>query len=59
LWVRLQAQNGQKQRTFFWNSSVYSCSENRRLFHARNDQETEDLVQRCVLLPSQNSANWL
>ena len=25
LWVRLQAQNGQKQSTFFWNSSVYSC----------------------------------
>jgi hypothetical protein len=26
----------------------------RRLFHARNYQETEDLIQRCVLLPSQN-----
>ena len=24
--------------------------------NARNCQETEDLVQRCVLLPSQNSA---
>uniref|UniRef100_A0AAZ3R930 Uncharacterized protein n=1 Tax=Oncorhynchus tshawytscha TaxID=74940 RepID=A0AAZ3R930_ONCTS len=30
-----------------------------RLFHVKNWQETEDLVQRCVLLPSQNSANWL
>ena len=29
-----------------------------RLFHARNWQETEDLVQHCVLLPSQNSTNW-
>ena len=27
LWIRLQAQNGQKQITFFWNLSVYSCSE--------------------------------
>ena len=27
LWVRIQAQNGQKQITFFGNSSVYSCSE--------------------------------
>ena len=59
LWVRLQAQNGQKQITFFWNSSVYSCSEKWRIFHARNCQETEDLVQLCVLLPSQNSANCL
>ena len=49
LWVRLQAQNGQKQRPFFWNSSVYSCSEEWRLFHARNCQESEDLVQHCVL----------
>jgi hypothetical protein len=23
LWVRLRAQNGQKQITFFWNSSVF------------------------------------
>uniref|UniRef100_A0A674AZF6 Epidermal growth factor receptor kinase substrate 8-like protein 2 n=1 Tax=Salmo trutta TaxID=8032 RepID=A0A674AZF6_SALTR len=30
-----------------------------QLFHVRNCQETEDLVQRCVLLPSQNSGNWL
>ena len=44
---------------FFSNFSVYSCSEILRLFHARNCQETEDLVHRCVLLPSQNSANWL
>ncbi|KAM8953133.1 zinc finger B-box domain-containing protein 1 [Pelodytes ibericus] len=27
LWVRLQVQNSQKQRTFFRNSSVCSCSE--------------------------------
>ena len=27
LWVRLRAQNDQKQIPFFWNSSVYSCSE--------------------------------
>ena len=54
--VRLQAQNGQKQMSFFLYSSVYSCSEKLRLFHARNGQETEDLVQRCVLLPWQNSA---
>jgi hypothetical protein len=27
LWVQLQAQKGQKQRTFFRNSSVCSCSE--------------------------------
>ena len=27
LGVQLQAQNGQKQITFFWNSSVNSCSE--------------------------------
>ena len=58
LWVRLQAQNGQKQITFFWNLSVYSCCEKLRLFHARNCHETEDLAQCCVLLPSQNSANW-
>ena len=57
LWVRLQAQNGQTEITFFWNFSVYSCSEKWRLFHERNCQETEDLVQRCVLLPSQNRAN--
>ena len=36
LWVWLQPQNGQKQRPFFWNPSVYSCSEKWRLFHARN-----------------------
>ena len=23
------------------------------------NEETEDLVQRCVLLPSQNSTNWI
>ena len=40
LWVRLQAQNSQKQITFFWNSSVYSCSEKLRLFQARDCQET-------------------
>ena len=34
---------------------VHSCSEKWRLFHARNCQETEDLVQRCVLLPSQTA----
>jgi hypothetical protein len=51
LWVRLQEQNGQKQSTFFWNLSVYSCSKNLRLFHAGNCQETEDLIQHCVLLP--------
>ena len=28
------------------------------LFHARNCQENKDPVQHCVLLPSQNSANW-
>ena len=50
LWVRLQAQNGQKQITFCWNSSVYSCSEKWRLSHVRNYQETEDLIQHCVLL---------
>jgi hypothetical protein len=49
LWVRLLAQNGQKQRTFFWNSSVYSCSEKWKLFHARNRQETEDLLQCCAV----------
>ena len=27
LWVRLQAQYGQKQRPISGNSSVYSCSE--------------------------------
>ena len=48
LWVRLQAQNGQKQITFFWNLSGYSCSEKWRLFHARNCQETEDLSQHCT-----------
>ena len=31
LWIRLQAQNGQKQRSFFCNSSVYSYSEKLRL----------------------------
>ena len=36
LCVQLQPQNGQKQRPFFWNSSVYSCSEKWRLFHARS-----------------------
>ena len=59
LWVWLQAKNGQEQIPFFWNSSVYSCSEKWRLFHVRNCQETEDLVQRCVLLSSQNSVNQL
>ena len=51
LWVRLKAQNGQKQGTFFRNSSVSSCSEKGRLFNAENCKETEELVQRCVLLP--------
>ena len=37
-------------KTFFWNSSVYSCSEKWRLFHARNCQEIEALVQPCVVL---------
>jgi hypothetical protein len=27
LWFQLQAKNGQKQRLFFSNSSVHSCSE--------------------------------
>ena len=36
LWVRLQAQNGQEQRSFFWSLSVYSYSEKWSLFHARN-----------------------
>ena len=27
LWVQLQAQNGQKQRPFFRNPSVHTCSE--------------------------------
>ena len=53
LWVWLQAQNSQKQITLFWNSSVYSSSQKWRLFNARNWQETEDLIQRYVLLPSQ------
>ena len=44
------------KESFFWNSSVYSCSEKLRLFHARNCQETEDLVQRYVVLHSQKSA---
>ena len=59
LWVRWRAQNSQKQITFFWNSSVKSGSQKEWVFHARNCQETEDLVQRCVLFPSQNSANCL
>jgi hypothetical protein len=45
LWVWLQAQNGQKQITFFWISSVFSCSEKWRLFNLRNCQKTEDLIQ--------------
>ena len=44
LWVRLQAQNSQKYKTLFWNSSVISCSEKLRLFHVRNWLETEDPV---------------
>ena len=56
-WVRLQAQNGQKQIPFFWNSSVYSCSENWRLFHARNWQETDDLVQHSLHRTSQTVSN--
>jgi hypothetical protein len=59
LWVRLQAQNGSKWPEAKNFLSVYSCSEKLRLFHARNCQETEALVQRCVLLPSQNSTNLL
>lgn len=43
----------------FWDLSVFSCSEKRGLFHARNCQETEDLIKRRVLLPSRKSANWL
>ena len=35
----------------FWNSSVFSCSEKRGLLHARNCQETEDLIKRRVLPP--------
>ena len=33
LWVQLQAQNGQKQRAFFWNSSAYSCSQKLKISH--------------------------
>ena len=43
----------------FWDSSVFSCSEKRGLFHARNCQETEDLIKRHVLFPSRKRANWL
>ena len=44
---------------FVGSITVYYFSKKLRLFHLRNCQETEDLVQRCVLLPSQNRANWL
>ena len=50
LWVRLQAQNGQKQRTFFWNSSVYSCSE-------KLPRNWRSHTTRCTT--SQNRANCL
>ena len=50
MWVRLKAQNDQKQIHFFGNSSDYSCFEKISLFHARHCQEIEDFVQRCVPL---------
>ena len=43
--------------TYLWNSQVYSWSEKRRLFHARNRRETKDLIQSCVILPSKSSKN--
>jgi uncharacterized protein YifE (UPF0438 family) len=55
--VRLKSQNGQKQRTFFWNLSVHSCSEKWRLFDAKYSQETYDLVQCCVLLQTGSTQN--
>ena len=55
LWVRLQAQNSQKQ--------LLSSETCQSILVLGNEgysmQEIEDLVQRCVLLPSQNSANWV
>ena len=57
LWVRLQAQNGQKQITSFWNLSVYSCSEKGRLFHARNSQETYNAVYYSLHRTAQTGSN--
>ena len=59
LWVQLQAQNGQKQRLSSETRQPIIVLRNEGYSTVRNCQETEDLVQRCVLLPSQNSANWL
>jgi hypothetical protein len=53
--VGLQAQNGQKQSTSSetWQSILVLRNEGCSM------REIADLVQRCVLLPSQNSANCL
>jgi hypothetical protein len=52
LWVRLQAQNGQKQSTFFWNSSVYSCSEKLSLIFNRSAWLYRHLPNISVFLSS-------
>jgi fumarate reductase subunit D len=60
LWVRIQAENGQKQSTFFWNSSVYFCSDMKAISCEKLPRNWRSCRRsRCVLLPSQNSANWL
>lgn len=53
--VWLRSQNDHKERAFFRNSSVYSCFEKWKRFHVRNCWEFEDILQRCVLIPSQSS----
>ena len=55
--IWLYSQNGQKKRTFFSNSTVYSCSEKWRLFHARNCQEIEDFLQQCTT-PFREQHKW-
>ena len=56
--VRLQAQNGQKQRL---SSETHQSISVLRIegYSLQEIAKKQDLVQRGVLLPSQNSANCL
>lgn len=47
LQVCLLSQNGQKQRAFFRNSTVYCGFEKGRLLHESNCQETKDILKGC------------
>ena len=57
LWVQLYSQNGQKKRTFFSNSTVYSCSEKWILFHAKKLKISYNVVYYSHQQTAQTGSN--